>query len=150
MTMNQNRMILEWLTEICEGTPIEGEGDDLEWLVQGKLGEMGLVVLKPRSKSYLQIQRLITIDPEHQAIIGRRGQERQVEFIYNMKRDLILTGVRWQLLFTDDTETSITEVRLSNRIYEDGLTRDSFIRSIYRLHDASILFVVNVRHMVTG
>lgn len=148
--MIQKKKILEWLTEICEGTPVEGEGDGLEWLIQGNLGKMGIAVLIPISKSYLQIQRLITIDSEHQAIIASRSQERQVEFIYNMKRDLILTGVRWQLLFTDDSETKISEVRLSHRVYEDGLTRDLFNGSIHRIHDASVLFVINVRHMVAA
>ena len=146
--MIQKKKILEWFTEICEGTPVEAEGEGLEWLIQGKLGEMGIAVLNPILKSYVQIQRLITIDPEHQAIIGNRSEERQLEFIYSMKRDLILTGVRWQLVFTGDTETSIREVRLSDRVYEDGITRDLFNKSIQRIHDASILFVINVRHMV--
>jgi len=146
--MIQKKKILDWFTEICQGTPVEAEGDGLEWLIHGKFGEMGIAVLNPISKSYMQIQRSIAIDPEHQAIIGNKSQERQLEFIYSLKRDLILIGVRWQLLFTDETETSISEVRLSDRVYEDAITRDLFNKSIQKIHDASVLFVMSVRHMV--
>ncbi len=146
--MIQKDEVMKWLAAKCEGTPVESEGDGLEWLLQGKLGDLGIAVLKPNSKKYIQIQRLISIDPEHQTIIKTKSRQDQRKFVYNMKRDLILTGVQWQLLFTDDSELNISELRLSDRIFEDGLTQDLFNRCIQIMHDASILFIINVRYMV--
>lgn len=141
-------LILNWFTYECDSTPEEGTGDEIEWLLTGKMSGMDIAIIRPKGEAVIQIQRGIEIGADHKAVISGSSRERQAEFYYNLKRGLLLTGVRWQLKFSDSNESEFVEVRLYQTLFEDGLTREAFKQSLMMVHDATVLLLVELRHIL--
>ena len=104
-------LILNWFTYECDSTPEEGTGDEIEWLLTGKMSGMDIAIIRPKGEVVIQIQRGIEIGADHKAVISGSSRERQAEFYYNLKRGLLLTGVRWQLKFSDANESEFVGPR---------------------------------------
>lgn len=141
-------LILSWFTYECDSTPEEGTSDEIDWLLKGKVGGMDIAIICPKGEAVIQIQRGIDIAADHKSVISGRSRERRAEFYYNLKRGLLLTGVRWQLKFSDANEADFVEVRLSQTLFEDGLTRDAFKQRLMMVHDATVLILVELRHIL--
>ncbi len=141
-------LILSWFTYECDSTPEEGTSDEIEWLLTGKMSGMDIAIICPKGEAVIQIQRGIEIGADHKAVISRSGRERQAEFYYNLKRGLLATGVRWQLKFSDANESEFIETRLYQTLFEDGLTRDAFKQRLMMVHDATVLLLVELRHIL--
>lgn len=147
--MIDKEQILQWFAHECDSTPEEGAGDETEWVLTGKMGGLGTTIICPKGKDFIQIQRGIRIADDHKTIISGRSKDRQAEFHYNLKRGLLSTGARWQLMFSDEAEADLDEVRISNRLFEDGLSRDAFQQKLMQVHDASVLLFIELRHILS-
>jgi len=147
--MIDKEQILQWFAHECDSTPEEGADGEVEWVLTGKVGGLGTTILCPKGEDFVQIQRGIKVTDEHKTIISGRSRDRPTEFYYNLKRGLLLTGARWQLIFTDEDETELNEVKISTRLFKDGLTRDAFQQRLMTVHDASILLFIELRHILS-
>lgn len=146
--MIDKKTILQWFTDVCDSLPEEKTGDEVEWVLTGKIGKLGLSLVYPKNEDFIQIQRRITISAEHRNVVQGKSRESQTEFYYNLKRGLLFTGARWELRFSDPGETDLEEVRMSTKIFEDGITRDTFQQRLMMVHDASVLLLIELQHLL--
>lgn len=147
--MIDKEQILQWFAHECDSSPEEGTGDEAEWVLTGKMRGLGTTIICPKGEDFIQIQRGIRIADDHKTIISGRSKDRQAEFHYNLKRGLLSTGARWQLMFSDEIEADLDEVRISNRLFKDGLSRDAFQQRLMQVQDASVLLFIELRHILS-
>lgn len=141
--MIDKQQIFNWLKEFG-ANPQEDEAEGAEWVVQGVFMDLHFAVMRPVGEDYIQIQRGVNVSDEHKAKLkGIEDGENQA-FLYRLKRGFLLCHIRYQLKF--DAKI-LTQVLLSDRIYEDGLSKELFFSKVYKLHDATILLIVELKHL---
>jgi len=142
MTTN-NKKILGWLEEYgVELSSDKTPGAD--WVMTGIFMEMTFNVLKPEGVDCVQLQRVIEISKEHLGRVQALDESEYSNFIYKLKTGFLQMNVRYQLMPPNEQMTGLF---LTNRVYEDGLTQDRLMNSLYMLHDASILFIVELNNL---
>jgi hypothetical protein len=108
------------------------------WVIQAtnSVGHVVLIIQPAHLPERLDIQGNLTIGPEHQRMLGEmNGSERQ-DIIWKLRFDLLQLKVD----FGGFTEP-LTNVFISQRIYNDGLTRDRFLQRITQVK-AGIIMVI--------
>ncbi|MCH7497579.1 MAG: DUF2299 family protein [Candidatus Marinimicrobia bacterium] len=136
--------ILDWFSAECDTPPSEGESDDAIWVLVGILGKITMNIVQPKDASHIQIQRGIELQDQHKSVIRGRTKKMQAEFLYRLKLGLIQTQVRWKFVFSDPGQAEFAGVHMFTRIFEDGLSRDTFVDRLMKVHDASILVLVEL------
>ena len=141
--MIDKQNIFNWLKEFG-ANPEEDKAKGAEWVVQGSFLEMHFAVLQPSGGDYIQLQRGMSGSDEHtEKLKGMEDGDYQA-FLYRLKRGLLLCHIRYQLKFEGNI---LVQVLLSDRIYEDGLSKEIFFDKLYKLHDSSILLIVELKYL---
>ncbi len=141
--MIDKQQIFNWLKEFG-ANPQEDKAEGAEWVIQGSFMDMHFAVLQPSGGDYIQFQRGINVSDEHiDKLKGMEGGDYQA-FLYRLKRGFLLCHIRYQLKFDGNI---LVQVLLSDRIYEDGLSKELFFDKLYKLHDSSILLIVELKHL---
>lgn len=81
----------------------------------------------------------LTIDAPSRAAI----KERAADFVWNLRRDLLLSKLSYQML-PADAATPET-VQISVELYQDGLTKTAFMRAAQEVHSGAVLVVLITR-----
>lgn len=132
--------IQTWLME--EGWRIRTENvPDAEWFLSGESeAQVRIGIGKKRERpDQIIIQGSVTFDQTHRNQIARLLPEERSDFLWDMRFSLLNMGVE----FSGVTDTP-QEVRISQRIYYDGLTKDRFLQRVSQVRNG----VLNVLWMV--
>jgi hypothetical protein len=132
--------IQAWLME--EGWRIRQEqAPDAEWFVSGESEARVRIGVGQRKGSPDQIivQGSVTIDQAHQDKINKLPKDERGKFLWDLRFSLLNLGVE----FSGVTEPP-QEIRISQRIYEDGLTKDRFLQRVSQVRNG----VLNVLWMI--
>ncbi len=143
--INKNQ-ILKWLDQLG-AKPSEDTADGADWFLRGEFRDIPFVVVKPNDEDRVLIQRRLGV---HEGAIAKQKEnsiEDREEFLYHLKRDLLLCHTRYNMEFEDEERTILKRLLLENLIYEDGLSKELFFQKFYNLHDASVLFILNLKRL---
>ena len=138
--------ILKWLDHLG-AKPSEDTADGADWLLRGEFRDIPFVVVKPKDEDRVLIQRRLGVHEDDVAKQKASPIEDREEFLYHIKRDLLLCHTRYNMEFKDEEKTILKRLLLENLIYEDGLSKELFIQKFYNLHDASVLFIINLKRL---
>ncbi len=141
--INKNQ-ILKWLEQI-DAKPSEDTADGADWLLRGEFRDIPFVVVKPKDEDRVLIQRRLGVHEDDVAKQKASTIEDREEFLYHLKRDLLLCHTRYNIGFEDEEKTILKGLLIENYIYEDGLSKELFFQKFYNLHDASVLFIINLK-----
>ncbi len=139
-------LIFTWLRDFG-AEPKEDTADSADWVVQGSFMNLGFVVLQPTGKDCIQLQRGMEISEEHVAKLKSLSASKYQAFLYQLKRGYLLSNIRYQLFFPGNGNGILERVLLSCQVYEDGLSKERFFDKLYKLHDAAILLIVELKHL---
>ena len=132
--------IQKWLME--EGWRIRAENvPDAEWFLSGESeARVRIGIGKKRERpDQIIIQGSVTFNQTHRDQIARLLLEERSDFLWDMRFSLLNMGVEFSGV-TDIPQ----EVRISQRIYYDGLTKDRFLQRVSQVRNG----VLNVLWMV--
>lgn len=137
--MIDKNQIFEWLQQFGSKPSIE-EAEGAHWMIRGQFRDIPFVVACPKNDDRLVIQRALEIGEDELKKIRNADKEVRRKYIYTLKRDLLIRGVRYIVTAEDDV---LTRLLLEGFVYEDGLTKDSFFKEFNMLTDATFLFFIN-------
>ncbi len=126
--------------------PKEGTFDKGDWLLTFAFIDIPIIIVKPKGEPRVVIQRAIRVSEKTLASIKDASLEKRIDFLNSLKRDLVLSHIRYTLDFEDDRKKSILKgLVLENHIFEDGMSQDCLFQRIYNLHDSTILFFLSIQ-----
>lgn len=131
------KQIQTWLME--EGWRIREENvPDAEWFLSGESeARVRIGIGKRRGRpDQIIIQGSVTFQQEQQEQITRLLSEERNDLLWNMRFSLLNLGVE----FGGVTEPP-QEVRISQRIYYDGLTKDRFLQRVSQVRNGVLTVV---------
>lgn len=137
--MIDKNQIFEWLQQFGSKPSIE-EAEGAHWMIRGQFKDIPFVVAYPKNDDRLVIQRVFKIGENELKKIRNTDKEVRRKYIYTLKRDLLIRGVRYIMTAEDNV---LTRLLLEGFVYEDGLTKDSFFKEFNKLTDATFLFFIN-------
>ena len=132
--------IQTWLME--EGWRIRAENvPDAEWFLSGESEarvRIGIGQKRGRQDQII-IQGSVTFQQEQQEQIARLPSEQRNDFLWDMRLSLLNLGIE----FSGIAEPP-QEVRISQRIYYDGLTKDRFLQRVSQVRNGvlTVLWMV--------
>ena len=132
--------IQTWLME--EGWRIRTENvPDTEWFLSGESEAKVRIGIGQRRGRLDQIiiQGSVTFQQEQQEQIARLLEEERNDFLWNMRFNLLNLGVEFS-----GVAESPQEIRISQRIYYDGLTKDHFLQRVSQVRNGvlTVLWMV--------
>ena len=132
--------IQKWLME--EGWRIRTENvPDAEWFLSGESeAQVRIGIGKKRERpDQIIIQGSVTFQQEQQEQITQFPSAERNDFLWNMRFSLLNLGVE----FSGVTEPP-QEIRISQRIYYDGLTKDRFLQRVSQVRNGvlTVLWMV--------
>lgn len=132
--------IQTWLME--EGWRIRTENvSDAEWFISGESEARVHIGVGQRrgSSDQIIVQGSVTFDQAHQGQIAQLPSEERSDFLWDMRFSLLNMGVE----FSGVTDVP-QEVRISQRIYYDGLTKDRFLQRVSQVRNGvlTVLWMV--------
>ncbi|MCK4388023.1 MAG: DUF2299 family protein [Dehalococcoidia bacterium] len=129
--------IQTWLME--EGWRIRPESvPDAEWFISGE-SEAGVrigVGQRRGSADQIIAQGSVTTNQTHQQQIAQLSTEERNDFLWDMRFRLLNMGVE----FSGITDTP-QEIRISQRIYYDGLTKDHFLQRVSQVRNGVLAVI---------
>ncbi len=133
-------LIQTWLNE--EGWRTRPENvPDAEWFISGESEARVRIGIGQRrgSPDQVIVQGSVTFDQTHRDQIARLPTEERSVFLWDMRFSLLNMGVE----FSGVTDTP-QEVRISQRIYYDGLTKDCFLQRVSQVRNGvlAVLWMV--------
>ncbi len=143
--INKNQ-ILEWLDQLG-AKPSEDTADGADWLLRGEFRDIPFVVVKPKDEDVVHIQRGLGVHENDVAKQKEKTIEDREEFLYHLKRDLLLCHTRYNMEFEDEEKTILKRLIIENIIYDDGFSKELFFHKFHNLHDASVLFIINLKRL---
>lgn len=133
-----------WLQE-C-GLPLSsGEVPNADYSVGFKMPSgLQMVVQRPKNRKDLVVVTCgINIEPAQKAKLQRQA----TEFLWTIRRDFLMKGVLFQ--FTPPDEGKIPDVvGIASEIYEDGLSKQAFMRGVYDVHNAVLVLILTIRRYI--
>jgi len=142
--------ISDWLKE-QKLNPQDGEAENADWLLTCIFRDIPITVVRPKGESRIILQRALGLHKDSIAGQSNKPKESRKDFLYHLKRDILLSHARYAMEFEDPEEKSILKgLVLESHIYEGGLTRDVLFQRIYLLHDATILFFLTMNKFDLG
>lgn len=121
------------------------DAEDAEWLIRGAIRGMPFIVVKPDTKEFVILQRVLNIAEDELKYQRDTEEQQRKRFINRLKHDLLLSGARYQMEFEDEDDTVLEKITLTTVLYEDGFAKDLFMEKLFSLHDASLLISVNLQ-----
>jgi len=140
-TENKRSRIQGWLMQ--EGWQIaENQHPNAAWIIAAtQAGGFGLLIVQPQSTpDRIDIQAGIGIDPEHQRLIAAMEPKQRQELWWNLRFDLLKMGVDF-----GGFDEPVTQLHVSQRMYDDGLTKDRFLQRVTKIKNAEILILWSIR-----
>ena len=129
--------IQTWLME--EGWRIRTENvPDAEWFLSGESEarvRIGIGQHRGRPDQII-IQGSVTFQQEQQEQITRLPPEERNDFLWNMRFSLLNLGVEFS-----GVAEPLQEVRISQRIYYDGLIKDRFLQRVSQVRNGVLTVV---------
>jgi len=125
-----------------EGWRIRTENvPDAEWFISGESEPRVRIGVGQRrgSPDQIVVQGSVTFDQTHQDRIAQLPPEERSDFLWNMRFSLLNMGVEFSGV-TDPPQ----EIRISQRIYHDGLTKDRFLQRVSQVRNGvlTVLWMV--------
>jgi len=148
--MTDKDEILKWLKE-QKLSLHEVKAEKADWLLTCIFRDIPIVIVKPKGEYRIILQRVLNLDQDSIEGQGKKPLERREDFLYHLKRDLLLSHARYTMEFEDpDKKTILKGLILESHIYYGGLSRDMLFQRIYLLHDATILFFILMKKFDLG
>lgn len=138
--------IIEWLKQFG-ANPQEDTTEEADWVIGCSFMNLNFAVLQPTGEDCIQLQRGMEISEEHVAKLKSLSASKYQAFLYQLKRGYLLSNIRYQLIFPGNGNGILERVLLSCRVYEDGLSKERFFDKLFKLHDAAILLIVELKHL---
>jgi hypothetical protein len=136
-TENKRSRIQTWLMQ--EGWKIgEGQHPDALWVVSAS-NERGfaLVVAQPRNTlDRIDIQAGVTIDEGHQRLLAGMDSKQRQDLFWQLRFDLLKMGVDFE-----GFEDPVKMLNVTQRMYDDGLTKDRFLQRVTKIKNAQVLII---------
>lgn len=137
MTLEQR--IREWLQE--NGTPVSAvHAPGATFALSFKLPSgFQVVVQQPGGRhDFLVVSCVVNIDPQHREKLKSRADE----FVWNIRHDLLNTGVAFEL--EPPGYPLPSSVELLSDLYEDGLNKNLFMRRVSDVSNAAALLMLTI------
>ena len=134
-TTNMRNRIQEWLQE--QGWQVGTEGaPNANWMLTANDRQQRHVsIVQPANrKDQIVIFAGLTVSPEHRAQIAQMPEHERIDLIFTLRNNLILLGAGYTGI-GDPLEDMIFDTS----IYFDGLSKDSFLKGVTQVRNASIL-----------
>lgn len=136
--------IHEWLESI--GThPEEVQSEEAEWVLKGEHREIPFLVISLMGGNRLVLRRQFKMMEPNVAMQRELSPDLKAAFLYDLKRDLLLSHTRFDMDFADEEATILKSLVLENYVYVDGLNQEIFFTKLYNMIDASVLFIILVK-----
>lgn len=143
--MIQKEVIFSWLEQF--GTsPSFREAEGTEWLIDAAFREIPFVVVRPKNDDRVVIQRGIGANETVLKKIRKSSLLIRKEYLFSVKKHLLLRGVRYNMKFEDNDETILKGLFLEVFIYDDGLTKNQFFSELNVIVDATYLYFAILEH----
>ena len=142
--MIDKQQIISWL----EGSNLQTDevvSDQTDWIVTADHKEIPVLIMKIKEEDRLVIRRQFAMTEDQIAILAAWPEEVRENFIFDIKRDLLLKGGRYNMGFAEGDGTILETLIVESYIYEDGITQDRFYQRFYVLIDSSLLFLILMR-----
>ena len=143
--MIQKGVIFSWLEQFGS-KPDYGKAEVVEWFISGKFKDIPFVVVRPNSDDRVVIQRGLITDQAVLEKIKKSAKSKRKDYVFSLKRDLLIRGVRYQMNFEDESETILQSLLLETFVYEDSITKNEFFREFNSITDATYLYLATTKH----
>jgi len=139
-----------WLKE-QKLDPQDGKAENADWLLTCIFRDLPIILVQPKGESRMVLQRVLGLGKGSIVAQSKKPKELREDFLYHLKRDLLLSHARYTMEFEDPEEKTILKgLILESHIYDGGLSRDMLFQRIYLLHDATILFFILMKKFDLG
>ena len=91
----------------------------------------GIAIIQPKNKSFIVLQIGIQISDEHLKALENQSPNAKMVFFEMIRRNLLAKDLMFKM------EIKHNRFLITEQIYEDGLSMDSFFRNIRRIINAS-------------
>ena len=102
-------------------------------------------IIAPEDGEYLLIRRGTNVAERHRKALLALDEQSFRTFKFNLLRDLLLSGVQYRLLLQEDH--NLSAFSMDTILRGADVTRHQFYEALQRVHDATLLAVVHVRHV---
>ncbi len=148
--MIDKTLIIKWLREeSTEGSELEEiKHENADWIIVAQIEKFPTLFIMPKDKSYLQIQRGIILADSQIKLLKKMRSKRRSQFYYTLKKSILMTKVRYTLIFPPDAPSILHEIKLLSRVYEDSLNQDNFIQVLFDVHNTTVLMVNEINYHI--
>ncbi len=97
-----------------------------------------LNVVQPKGKDYIFIISRTVVTSEDQKKLKEKTKDKYEEFLWDLRFTLANRPTQFNLTITNEMLQDFT---ITYRIYEDGLTKHSFMQAIREVHKSKLLAI---------
>jgi hypothetical protein len=134
---NKRSRIQSWLMQ--EGWQIgEVQHPKASWVIGAKQESgFAVVIAQPTSPvDCVHIEATVRIDPHHQKMIAAMDGKLRAELWWRLRFGLLKLGVEFGPI-----QDGVTNLNVTQRMYDDGLTKDRFLQRVGKIRNAQVLIL---------